>query len=112
MDIEPRISIEDFQKVDLRVAKVLRCERIEKSDKLLKLQVEIGSEQRQIVAGIAQHYTPEELVGKLIIVVANLEPAKIHGMESNGMLLAATGSDGKLAVLTLERALESGSRLR
>ncbi len=112
MDIEPRISIEDFQKVDLRVAKVLRCERIEKSDKLLKLQVEIGGEERQIVAGIAQHYTPEELVGKLIIVVANLEPAKIRGMESNGMLLAATGSDGKLAVLTLEQEMENGSRVR
>jgi len=112
LNIQPTITIQDFQKIDLRVARVLQCENVEKSDKLLKLQIEIGFEKRQIIAGIAQHYKPEELVGKQIIVVANLEPVKIRGMESNGMLLAATGSNGELALLTVEREVESGSRVK
>jgi len=95
------ITIEDFSKVSLRTAKVLAAERVEGSDKLLKLQIELGAEKRQLVAGIAQSYAPEEVVGKTIIVVANLKPAKIRGVESQGMLLAAK-ADGKLALLTAE----------
>ena len=85
---------------------------IRKTDKLLKIQVEIGSERRQIVAGIAQHYKPEDLVGKRVAVVANLQPAKLMGQESNGMLLAATDSSGKLEVLTVNGELESGSLIK
>jgi len=106
---KPSITLEDFRKLDLRVARVLRCERIPKSEKLLKLEVQIGSEQRQIVAGIAQHYKPDELIGKAIIVLANLQAAKLMGQESRGMLLAAENEDGSLALVTIDRDLEAGS---
>lgn len=106
---KPVITIDDFKKLDLRVARVVGAEKVPKSDKLLKIQIEIGSERRQVVAGIAQHYNPDELVGKDIVVLANLQPAKLMGQESQGMLLAATDSSGKLAVLTVARDLESGS---
>jgi len=94
---EGLIDIKDFSKVDLRVAKILKVEKVEGADKLLKLQIELGEDKRQIVAGIAEHYTPEDLVGKSIIVVANLKPAEIRGVDSNGMLLAA--KKGKSLVL-------------
>ncbi len=103
------ITIDDFRKLDLRVARVVQAERVPKSTKLVKLQVEIGGEQRQIVAGIAQHYSPEELVGRKIVVVANLAPATIMGQESRGMLLAASTPDGKLTILALEKDIDSGS---
>jgi len=104
------ITINDFRNVDLRVAKILAAERVEGADKLLKLKVTLGVEERQLVAGIAQHYSPEELVGKQIIVVANLEPATIRGVESQGMLLAAT-SEGKIIVATMDSQAEPGSKL-
>jgi len=104
------ITINDFRNVDLRVAKILAAERVEDADKLLKLKVTLGVEERQLVAGIAQHYSPEELVGKQIIVVANLEPATIRGVESQGMLLAAT-SEGKIIVATMDSQAEPGSKL-
>lgn len=94
------VSIDEFAKIDLRVAVVEQAERVEKADRLLKLQIDIGSEKRQIVAGIAAQFAPEDIVGKRIIVVANLEPAKIRGVESKGMLLAAKkGSDLKLIIV-------------
>jgi len=105
----PFITIDDFKKIDLRLGKVVAAERVSKSDKLLKLQVTIGKENRQVVAGIGQHYAPEKLIGKLVVVVANLQPAKLMGHESQGMLLAATGGDGKLSVVTVLDELESGS---
>ncbi|MGI5840072.1 MAG: methionine--tRNA ligase [bacterium] len=106
------ITIDDFKKMDLRVAKVLAVEKVAKADKLLRLTIAIGKEERQIVSGIAQFYEPEELVGKTIIVVANLKPAKIFGLESKGMLLAASDrEDSKLALATLDREMESGYRL-
>jgi len=108
---KPVITIDDFKKLDLRVARVVGAEKVPKSDKLLKIQVEIGSERRQVVAGIAQHYNPDELVGKDIVVLTNLQPARLMGQESQGMLLAATDSSGKLAVLTVARDLESGSAI-
>ncbi|MCL4539310.1 MAG: methionine--tRNA ligase [Bacteroidetes bacterium] len=110
--IKPEISIDDFRKVDLRVAKIVACEKVQKSEKLLKLEVQIGKEKRQIVAGISKHYKPEDLVGKNIIVVANLAPAKLMGLESNGMLLAASTEDGKLTVLTTATDIDSGSTVR
>jgi methionyl-tRNA synthetase len=107
--IKPLVKIDDFRKLDLRIAKVLRSERVPKSEKLLKLEIDLGSERRQIIAGIAQHYQPENLVGKSIVVVANLEPVKVMGHESQGMLLAAQNDDGKLSILTIEQELGSGS---
>jgi methionyl-tRNA synthetase len=105
---KPTITFDDFKKVDLRVATVVAAEKVPKSEKLLKLQVEIGTEKRQIVAGIAQHYAPEALVGKSIIVVYNLAPAKLMGQESQGMLLAASDATGKLAVLSPTGDIASG----
>lgn len=105
------ISIEDFAKVELKIGRVISAERVEKSDKLIKLRVDIG-EERQIVAGIGKAYDPEYLVGKEIVVVANLKPAKLMGVESQGMLLAATGEDGKPSILTLDREVKLGSRVK
>lgn len=109
---KPLISIDDFKKIDLRVAKVLACENVPKSEKLLKLQVDVGGEKRQIVAGIAKHYAPEELVGKNVVVVCNLQPATLMGHESRGMVLAATDSDGKLLLVAPTGEISSGSVVR
>ena len=104
------IGIEDFLKVDLRVAKVLSAERVEGSEKLLKLQISLGDEERTIVAGIAKYYSPEELAGKKIVVVANLKPRKIFGITSQGMLLAA--SDGEnLSLIVPDRDIKEGAKL-
>ena len=105
------ISINDFAKVQLKIGIVLEAEPVEKSNKLLKLQVDTG-EKRQIVAGIAKAYAPEELIGKKVVVVTNLKPAKLMGVESNGMLLAATDSDGVLSVLTPEKDIKHGASIR
>jgi methionyl-tRNA synthetase len=107
------ISIAEFGKVQLRVAEVLAAEAVPKSKKLLKLTVSLGGEQRTVVAGIAQHYAPADLVGKKVVVVANLEPATLMGVQSQGMVLAgSTDGDGALAVLTLDRDLPPGSKVR
>ena len=106
----PRITIDEFGKIELRVAEVVAAEPLPKSKKLLKLTVSLGEEQRTLVAGIAEHYTPAELVGKKVVVVANLEPAKLMGVESNGMVLAAS-IGGKLAVLTPDRDLPPGAKV-
>ena len=106
-----RINFETFKKIELRVAKVLEAEKVEKADKLLKLQIDLGEEKRQIIAGVAEHYSPEELVGKQIVVVANLEPAIIRGVESNGMLLAATDETGKLSVLIPQKEMAEGAKI-
>jgi methionyl-tRNA synthetase len=110
--VADRISIEDFMKVELRTAKVLAAERVEKSKKLLKLQVDVGSEHRTLVAGIAEAYEPEALVGKTVVVVFNLKPAKLMGIESNGMVLAASPDGGKPEVVTFTNAPEPGTRVR
>jgi len=102
------IEFEDFKKLDLRVATITSCEKIEKSKKLLKLEVDDGEGKRQIIAGIAEHYKCDELIGKRIIVVTNLKPAKLMGEISNGMLMAAT-SDGKLTLLTTDDEIDNGS---
>jgi len=104
------ISIQDFAKLKLRVATVEAAERVEKSEKLLRLQVNLGEESRQVVAGIAQHYSPESLVGKKIVVVANLKPAKIFGVESRGMLLVAK-KEGRLVVLTPDGDIPPGAEI-
>jgi len=106
------ISIEDFKRIELRVAKVLACEKIARSEKLLKMQVSLGAEVRQIVAGIAQHYSPESLIGKKVILVTNLQPAKLMGEDSQGMLLAASDSNGKLSIVTLDSDIVEGSLVK
>jgi methionyl-tRNA synthetase len=107
-----RIAYEDFAKVELRTARVLKAEPVKGADKLLRLDVEIGGEARQIVAGIAQHYKPEDLAGRLIVVVANLKPAKIRGLASHGMLLAASAG-GRLRLVTVDDpAMPSGADVR
>jgi methionyl-tRNA synthetase len=105
------IGIEDFMKVDLRVGKIVSAERVTKSEKLVKLQVDIGSETRQVVAGIGKSYTPEELTGKTIVIVANLKPAKLMGIESQGMLLAGSSGD-LLAVATFDREMKPGAKVK
>ena len=104
------ITFDDFKKIDLRVAKIIRAEKIEGSEKLLKLQVDLGSEQRQVIAGIGKQYTPEALVGKEIVVVVNLEPRLIFGLESQAMLLAAQG-DGPV-ILIPEKEVAAGAGVR
>ncbi|MBI5675944.1 MAG: methionine--tRNA ligase [Nitrospirae bacterium] len=105
------ISIEDFAKVQLKIGKVLQTERVPKSNKLIKLQVDTG-EIRQVVAGIGQVYAPEDLTGKSIVVVTNLKPAKLMGVESQGMLLAATDSDGVLSILIPEKNVKEGAKIK
>jgi methionyl-tRNA synthetase len=105
------IGIEDFGKVELRVGSIVSAERVEKSDKLVKLSVDIGTEKRQVVAGIGKSYSPEALIGKSVVIVANLKPAKLMGVESQGMLLAASGGDG-LSVVTLDREIKPGAKVK
>ncbi len=105
-----QIGIEDFLKLDIRVAKVLSAEKVEGSEKLLKLRVSLGEEERTLVAGIGKHYTPEELVGKKIVMLANLKPRKLFGIESQGMILAA-GDGENLSVLLPERDVKEGSKI-
>ena len=109
-DATSRIKIDEFGKVELRVAEVIAAEPLPKSKKLLKLTVSLGQEQRTVVAGIAEHYAPAEIVGKKVVIVANLEAAKLMGVESNGMVLAASAG-GKLSVLTLDRDLPPGAKV-
>lgn len=104
------ISIEDFRKIELRVATVKTAEPHPNADKLLVLQIDLGSEQRQICAGIRNQYTPEELIGRQIVVVANLETARLRGLESQGMLLAAS-DDGRVIILTPEKPVQPGARV-
>ena len=108
---DDRISIDDFAKVELKTAKVLEVEKVEEADKMLRLQIKIGEENRQIVAGIAEHYSPEELVGKKIVVVANLKPAVIRGVESNGMLLAVSTNDSVVLVTPEDTDVPSGLKV-
>lgn len=105
------ITIDDFAKIDLRVATVVAAERVPKTDKLIKLQVKIGDEERTIVSGIAQHYEPENLIGKNVIVIANLKTAKLRGIESRGMVLAASDGEGNL-VLADAPGIASGSKVK
>ncbi|HON68972.1 MAG TPA: methionine--tRNA ligase subunit beta [Phycisphaerae bacterium] len=104
------IQFDDFAKIQLRVAKVLEAFEHPKADKLMVLKVDLGNEQRQICAGIRGHYTPEQLVGRNIVVVANLAPRMMRGLESNGMLLAASNADhSRVILLTTEADIEPGA---
>ena len=107
---KPEIEFPDFDKVELRVGEVTKCEKHPEADKLLVFQIDFGDEQRQILSGIAMHYKPEELVGKHVIAVTNLKPRKMRGLESNGMLICATKQiDGKEELELLTTKLPKGS---
>ena len=105
------ITIDDFKKIELKVAKIIEAEKVEGSDKLVKLKIDLGDEQRQIVAGIGNVYTPELLVDKQIVVVVNLEPRKLMGLESQGMLLAAADEYGPVLIVP-ETEVEPGSEIK
>lgn len=108
----PEISIDDFSKVEIKIAKVLACEKVEKSKKLLKLTVKIGEEQRTVVSGISNYYTPEELIGKKLAMIVNLKPVKLCGIESQGMIICAEDEKaGTVAFLSPEKDVEEGSRV-
>jgi len=109
---DKRITIDEFMKVELRVAKVLEAEAVPKSKKLLKLKVDTGADQRTIVAGIAEAYQPEQLVGRTIVIVANLQPAKLMGVESNGMVLAASPEGGLPMLVAVDPSMPPGARVR
>ena len=112
-EVEPKeeITLDDFDKVQLRVGEILQCERVKKAKKLLVSQIRIGTEVRQIVSGIALHYTPEEMVGKKVAVITNLKPVKLCGLLSEGMILAAGDDEGNLSVLTVDKDIIAGSEI-
>ena len=109
-DENDKITIEDFAKVEMRVGKVLSAEIHPNADRLLVVKVDIGDEERQLVAGMRKWYTPEELVGKKVIVAANLKPARMRGVESQGMMLAATGEE-EVVLLGLDKDVEPGAKV-
>ena len=107
--IKPVISFDDFAKIDLKVGTITAAEKVEKADKLLKLEVNLGTEKRIIVSGIAQHFDPSAIVGKQVTVVTNLAPRKMRGIESNGMILMAEDAAGKLKFVNPDEVVENGS---
>ena len=110
--LENYISIDEFKKIDLRTAKIIKAEKVEKTNKLIKMEVELDESKRQIVSGIAEHYDVDDLIGKTVVIVANLKPVVIRGEESNGMLLAISNNDGKVIVFTTEnKEITSGLKL-
>ncbi|HWH77452.1 MAG TPA: methionine--tRNA ligase subunit beta [Candidatus Binatus sp.] len=109
--MRPTISIDDFRKIELKVATIKAAETHPNADKLLVLQIDLGGEQRQICAGIRNHYSPEELIGKQIVVVANLATAKLRGLESQGMLLAASDED-RVIIMTPEKSVQAGAQVK
>jgi len=111
INLKPMIQYDDFAKLELKAGTVTACEKVEKADKLLKLEVDLGSEKRTIVSGIAQHYSSAEMVGKQVIVVTNLAPRKMKGIESQGMILTAEDSNGKLQLLKPENSVDPGSNV-
>ena len=104
------ITIDQFRNVDLKIATIKSAEPHPNADKLMVLQIDLGGEQRQILAGIRNHYTPEELIGRQIVVVANLEPAKLRGLESQGMLLAAS-DEGRVVILMPDKTVQPGAKV-
>ena len=107
--LKAEIAIDDFAKIDLKAGTILSAEKVEKADKLLKLEIDLGFEKRTILSGIAQHFSPEEITGKQVVVVANLAPRKMRGIESNGMILMAEDAEGKLHFVKPENTIENGS---
>ena len=111
IDAKPEITFDDFGKMQFQVGEIISCEAVPKSKKLLCSQVKIGSQVKQIVSGIRKHYTPEEMVGKKVMVLVNLKPAKLAGVLSEGMLLCAEDAEGNLALMTPEKAMPAGAEV-
>lgn len=111
-DSSQKIDYETFSKIELKVATVIEAEPVQGADKLLKLMIDLGSEKRQLVAGIAKSYAPADLIGKQIVVVANLQSRKLKGVESNGMLLAAGETADGIALLTVDRKVDNGLQIK
>jgi methionyl-tRNA synthetase len=109
--VKPTIQFDDFSKIDLKVGTIISAEKVEKADKLLKLEIDLGFEKRTIVSGIAIHFDPASIVGKQVTVVANLAPRKMRGIESNGMILMAEDAEGNLKFLTTETPVSNGSNV-
>ena len=107
--VKPEIVFDDFSKIDLRVGTILAAEKVEKADKLLKLEIDLGFEKRTIVSGIALHFKPEEIINKQVVVVANLAPRKMRGIESNGMILMAQDASGKLHFVSPRDVINPGA---
>ena len=107
--VKPGIVFDDFSKIDLKVGTILSAEKVAKADKLLKLEIDLGFEKRTIVSGIALHFTPEEIINKQVVVVANLAPRKMRGIESNGMILMTEDSDGKLHFVSPGNTINPGA---
>jgi methionyl-tRNA synthetase len=110
-ELKPIIQFDDFAKIDLKTGTIIAAEKVEKADKLLKLEVDLGFETRTIVSGIALHYTAEEIIGKQVTVVTNLAPRKMKGIESNGMILMAEDQSGKLHFIKPETTIDKGSNV-
>lgn len=108
---KPEVSFDDFSKMDIRIGKILKAEAIEKSKKLLKLQVDTGIDVRTVMSGIAEQFSPEEIIGKQVTLLVNLAPRKIMGVESQGMILMASDKDGKLRMLQPSEAVTPGSKI-
>ena len=106
------ITYDDFMKIQLRTAEVIEAKKVPKSEKLLKLKVRLDNEERQVIAGIAKSYGPENLIGKKVVIVANLQPAKLMGLESKGMILAVETKDGGLEVLNVPESVNNGTRVK
>ena len=111
IDAKPEITFDDFGKMQFQVGEILSCEAVPKADKLLCSQVKIGSQVRQIVSGIKAHYSPEEMVGKKVMVLVNLKPAKLAGVLSEGMILCAEDAEGNLALVTPEKNMPAGAEI-
>jgi methionyl-tRNA synthetase len=111
-NLKSEITIDDFAKIDLKVGTIVSAEKVEKADKLLNLQIDLGFEKRTILSGIAQHFSPEEIIGKQVVVVANLASRKMRGIESNGMILMAEDKEGKLYFIKPESVIANGSGVR
>ena len=113
MDVEkkPEITYDDFAKLQFQIGQIVKCEEVPKSKKLLCSQVKIGSQVRQIVSGIKAHYSPEEMVGKKVMVLVNLKPAKLAGVMSEGMILCAEDAEGNLALVTPEKNMPAGAEI-
>jgi methionyl-tRNA synthetase len=109
VELKPEIQYDDFAKLDIRTASILSAERIEKADKLLRLELDLGFEKRTVVSGIAKHYEPKDIIGRSVVLLANLAPRKIRGVESKGMILMAENSEGKLCFVSPEDSWENGS---
>jgi methionyl-tRNA synthetase len=110
-EIKPEIVYDDFGKIDLKTGIILSAQKVPKADKLLQLEVDLGYEKRTILSGIAMHFQPEDIIGKQVVVVANLAPRKMRGIESNGMILMAEDKEGKLHFVQPENAIPAGSKV-